>query len=241
MTSTSSDRRERAVVLTADQVGVLGELATPELRTGHWTRLGEASLLGDRVTEGVLGDVAERVRSAATAEGYSVGWAQGRRDAAAIAADERRQQAVAHAAEETRREGEHVAAVEALSRAADDLRAQLALLADRVERQATDVAWRITEALVGREVAVATGPDVVRRVLAVLPTHPLVRVRLHPELAADPAVRELTDHGVEIVGDPHLGRADALVEADGSVVDLRIDQAMGRVHAALFAPTEVQA
>src|SRR5688572_17219799 len=87
----------RAAVVPAGEVGAVGALPTPELRTGHWTRLGSESVLGDLVTESVLGDIADRVRAAATAEGYAVGWAQGRRDAAAAAAEEARVRAAEQA------------------------------------------------------------------------------------------------------------------------------------------------
>ncbi|WP_183094881.1 FliH/SctL family protein [Nocardioides stalactiti] len=239
----SSSERQRAVVLTAEQVGAAGELAqlaAPELRTGQWTRLGDTSLLGDRVTEGVLGDVAERVRAAATAEGYAVGWAQGRRDAAVSAATEERERVAAHERAEERREAEHRAAVEALGRAADEVRAHLHRLADAVEGQATSLAWAITEEIMGREVLVADGADVVRRVLAVLPTTALARVRLHPDQVWAPAVRDLVERGLDVVADDSLGRADALVEWDGSVVDLRVAEAMGRVRTVLTAPAEAR-
>jgi len=235
MTSSSSDRRQRAVVLTADEAGTLAGLLTPELRSGHWTRLGDASVLGDRVTEGVLGDVAERVRAAAAAEGYAAGWSQGRRAAADSAAQERRLHAAEQAAEQARRDTELEAAVTALAQAADDVRSHLSQLAETVEGQATSLAWAIVEEIVGREVATVTGPDVVRRVLAVLPATAVARVRLHPDVVREPAVQALVEHSLDLVPDPALGRADALVEHDGAVVDLRIDEALARVREVLAA------
>ena len=53
-------------------------LATPELRSGDWTRLGGATVLGDAVTERTLSSLAESTRAAARAQGYAEGWAQGR-------------------------------------------------------------------------------------------------------------------------------------------------------------------
>ena len=63
----------------------------PDLRTGVWTRLGDDRVLGDAVTEAVLGALAERTRDAAQAQGYAVGWAEGQRGrrCAAAAAEAR--------------------------------------------------------------------------------------------------------------------------------------------------------
>lgn len=214
-------------------VGTLTEIDMPELRAGEWTRYGDGSLLGDAVTERVLGGIAEEARAAATAQGYAVGWAQGRREAeqaaalAAAAAEKRRQ------AEEDRRDSEHMEALAALARAAEDVRDLLAGLCHRVESEGTALAWAVTEALVGREVRSLTGPDVVRRVLAVLPPNPVCTVRLHPDIVDSAAVAELRDRGLEVVTDRTLSRGDALVESDGSVIDLRIDEALNRVREAL--------
>lgn len=229
----SVSERAHASVLPADAVGTFAALPTPELRAGEWTRHGERSLLGDPVAESLLGEVAESVRAAARAQGYAVGWAAGRRDAAEAAQLEAAEAAEHRRAAEERREAEHRAAVEALAAAAVEVRALLDDLAAGVEKQATQLAWALTEQLVEREVTATTGPDVVRRVLHSLPRTGLATVRLHPDVAADPAVRELTERGLTVVGDPALDRADALVEADGAVVDLRIAEAMQRVREVL--------
>ncbi|HEY1134125.1 MAG TPA: hypothetical protein VGE77_06075, partial [Nocardioides sp.] len=57
--------------------------ALPELRTGNWTRRGGPGVLGDPVTEELMDALATSTRAAAQSQGYAVGWAQGRRDAAA--------------------------------------------------------------------------------------------------------------------------------------------------------------
>ena len=86
--SSSSDRERgsqargaESAVLRRHEVGELAPLPTPELRTGTWTRHGDGALLGDEVAESLLGRVAEETRAAAQAQGYAVGWAQGRRAA----------------------------------------------------------------------------------------------------------------------------------------------------------------
>ncbi|WP_436698119.1 hypothetical protein [Nocardioides sp. BYT-33-1] len=210
------------------------ELELPELRVGTWTRLGGGSVLGDAVTESLLDGIAAEARDAARAQGYAVGWAEGRRSAAEQAAGEEARRAAAHTAAEERREAEHRAALEALGLAAERVRDLLGDLADAVEAQALDLAWSLTTTLVGAEVARLGPRDVVARMLQVLPPGPVGRVRLHPAVAGSPAAQELVARGLEVVPDPALGSADALVEGlDGSVVDLRIREAMARVREVL--------
>lgn len=191
---------------------------------------------GNALARTLVGELADAARQDAQAQGYAIGWAQGRREArvaaqhAAAAFDAAREQA------EARREAEHRAALQALTTAADQVRGLLAELMDALEEQGTELAWAITEQIMAREVTVATGADAVRRVLQALPTAPTAptaTVRVHPETLSAEAVDELRSHGLRVVADPVLGRADAVVEADGSVTDLRIDTAMARVREAL--------
>lgn len=210
------------------------EIELPELRVGTWTRLGGDSVLGDRVTESLLDGIATEARDAARAQGYAVGWAQGRRTAAEQAAVEEAKRAAIHAEAENRREVEHRAALDALGQAAEQVRGLLDDLARAVEDQASELAWALTTTLVGDQVARLGPKDVVTRVLRVLPPGPVGRVRLHPVAAASPAAQELVERGLEVVADPTLGSIDALVEGvDGSVVDLRVGEAMTRVREVL--------
>ncbi|WGX97846.1 hypothetical protein [Nocardioides sp. L-11A] len=210
------------------------ELELPELRVGTWTRLGADTVLGDAVTESLLGGIAAEARDAARAQGYAVGWAEGRRTADEQAAGEEARRAATHAAAEERREAEHRAALDALGHAAEQVRGLLDELAHAVEDQATDLAWSLTTTLIGAQVARLAPPDVVARALHALPPGAVGRVRLQPAVAASPAAQELVSRGLEVVPDPALGAADALVEAvDGSVVDLRIREAMARVREVL--------
>lgn len=223
--------RSAGAVLRRHEVGDLEPLPTPELRGGRWTRHGDDALLGDEVAESLLGRVAEEARAAAQAQGYSVGWAQGRRAAEAQA--RAREVADREAAAQAQRDAEHRAAVAALATAAAEVRGLLAELAGRVEEQATTLAWELTATLVGREVAVAEEADVVRRVLQTLPADGLATVRLHPSAAGSEAAAELREAGLSVVADHSLEAADALVECDGSVADLRISAALERVRQVL--------
>lgn len=208
--------------------------ALPELRVGTWTRLGGGGALGDEVTESLLDAVANEARAAAHAQGYAVGWAEGRRAAAERAAADDAVRGRVHAEAEARRESEHRAALDALARAAEDVRGLLADLASAVEEQATDLAWSLTTTLLGDQVARLGPKETVARVLQVLPPGTVGQVRLHPSVAASPAVQDLRGRGLDVVPDPGLGSADAVVEAaDGAVTDLRIREAMARVREVL--------
>ncbi|MEQ6901950.1 FliH/SctL family protein [Nocardioides sp. YIM 152588] len=223
-----------AVVVGADAAG-LAPVALPELRRGSWTRLGGSSVLGDELTESLLGGLADQARDAATAQGYAVGWAQGRREAAAEAAEQARLVDADRAAEDARREAEHRVAVEALATAAAEVRGVLAGLAADLEAQGTELAWALVEELLGHQIRAEAGADVVRRVLAVLPEEPLATVRLHPDVVGIAAAAELADRGLTVRTDRGLAPGDAVVECDGSVVDLRLDRARERVRRALGA------
>jgi flagellar assembly protein FliH len=218
-------------VLPGHELGDLDTLPTPELRSGAWTSH------GDQVTESLLAQVAGEARATAQAQGYSVGWAQGRRAAEAAATEQAEavalEVATRNAEAEARREAEHAEALATLAKAADEVRGLLAGVVTRVEEQATTLAWELTSILVEREVAVADSQDVVRRVLLSLPGDGLATVRLHPAVASSEAANQLRENGLTVVGDFSLERGDALVEADGSIADLRISEALERVRQVL--------
>lgn len=226
--SSSSEARVVRGVSAAAATG----LATPELRAGAWTRLGGERVLGDAVTEQTLSSLAESTRAAARSQGYAVGWAQGRREAAESArlvaeeADRRR------SAEEARREAEHRAVVAALETATAELHGVLAAACTRVEDRASELALELTRELVGHELAVSSAPGehVVRRALTLLPDRGVARLRLHPDVAATVIGLPVT---VTVVADPALGLGDALVETDQHVVDLRLGSAMDRLREVL--------
>ncbi|MXG87952.1 FliH/SctL family protein [Nocardioides flavescens] len=214
-------------------------LATPELRSGDLTRFGDASALGDAVTEHVLGNLVAEARQAARAQGYAVGWGEGRRAAAAQAAQEAAEREAQEAERRARAEREHLellrsvaAAAHALAGAADEARA-------RVEDQAVDLARELTETMVGHELRSApdTAADVAARVLAEAPAGAAYELRVHPVTAAALTGPELsaafTDTGVRVVPDPTLAFADAVVEIDDRVLDLRVTAALERVREVL--------
>ena len=179
--------------------------------------------------------LADRTREAARAQGYAVGWAEGRREAqqradadAAAAADHARRA-------EEQRELEHRAVVEALSAAAEELRAAVEDVCARIGAQAAELALAVTEELLGRELATLEDPgaDVVRRVLSVVPEGATPQVRVHPSVGASPAVARLAERGLHVVPDPAMEPHDAVVETDHNIIDLRIPAALDRLREVL--------
>lgn len=227
MSSSTSEQREHRVLRGSGSAHA-SELRIPELRTGVWTRFGDSAAQGDEVTEQLLDRLAESTRSVARAQGYAVGWAQGRREAEVAARAEADETARREAALAEQRAVEHDAAVAALRAAAARLEEELVTVCRAVDEQAAGLALELTRELVGH--APADADHVVARVAGLLPDHPVVRVRLHPEVATDAG--ELREHGlsqVAVVADPELGRGDAVVEADDHVVDLRVGHALARL------------
>jgi flagellar assembly protein FliH len=210
-------------------------VARPDLRTGVWTRLGDHAVLGDEITEAALGVLAERTRDAARAQGYSVGWAEGRREALELATVTATMVEQRHQEEELRREREHQTAVAALVAAADALRTAAQDVSTRIAEQAVDLAFDLTETIVGHELAseVNPGAAVVSRVIAVLPDDPTPTVRLHPTVVHSDAAALLAERGVRLVADLDIERHDAVVETETTAIDLRVGTAIARLREAL--------
>lgn len=222
--SSSPDAR---VFRDASATAVLG----PELRSGTWTRFGAATVLGDAVTEDALSALAASTRTAAQAQGYAVGWAEGRRAAAQEAAHVAQQQAELAADAEARREAEHAAALHRLEAATRALEDAVAGAARAVEDRALTLARELTTLLVGHELRCTpdSGSDAVRRALVLVAAEPACRVRLHPLDAGSDAAAALTAQGLQVVPDAALDAGDVVVETDGGVLDGRVSAALARV------------
>lgn len=235
MTSTSSDRVV-ARGLPADTVTPAG---TADLRSGEWTRLGSAGVLGDAVTEAILGGLAERSYAAARAQGYATGWAEGRRVALARAAEE--SEAVRRSAElvQARRDAEHRQALAALDAAVTQLEGRTAAALEELAGHTVQAALALTEAILGRELATATDPgaDALRRAMALVDPTADVTVRLHPadRDPVNPAALHGLDDGrtVTIVADPTVQRGDAVAETEHTYVDATVATALARVREVL--------
>lgn len=210
---------------------VAATVTLPELRTGDWTRFGNRTVLGDAITEQTLGALAESTRVAAGSQGYAVGWAEGQRAARAAAQAEADEVRAAQQQAENRRAAEHAAAVAALVEATRQLHVAVTEICATIESQASELAWTLTEELVGHELS-GPGIDVVRRVLALAPGENIIRVRMHPADAGK-AIDDGALNGLLVIADPGLDRGDALVETDDHVLDLRLEPALLRVREAL--------
>jgi flagellar assembly protein FliH len=209
-------------------------LPLPELRAGDLTRFGGPAVLGDTVTELALSGLVEDARSAAQSQGYATGWAEGRREAAAQAAVEAAEHDQQMAAERVQWHARQQAALQALQSAAAALEAVTAEVTALVQEQAVGLARELTESMVGHELrtsaaAGTTGADLAARVLAEVPAGAAYVVRVHPEVA-----RELTGLvGGRVLPDAAMLPADAVVELDEQVLDLRVSTALERVRSVL--------
>jgi flagellar assembly protein FliH len=227
MTSSSE-----GLVLRGERAGTATPLRTPDLRSGGWTRFGNAGVLGDAVTERTLDDLADRTRAAAEAQGYAVGWAQGKREAQAAEARATAEREARTRQDEARRHAEHTAALTGLREAAAALRSATDAVVSHVEEAASELACDLTAEILGVAAAAVTPADVVRRVLALVPTGPLATVRLNPSVCRAAASADLPA-SVTLRADASLGPADAVVELEDHVLDLRVDQALARVREVL--------
>lgn len=208
----------------------------PELRSGTWTRLGEPNVLGDAVTEAALGPLAERVRATARAQGYAVGWAEGRRAAEEQAEGRAREAEAREYADQQRRESAHRAVLTRLDEAVERLEREVTATCEELADRSLALARELTALLVGHELRCSpdTGADALRRALALLPDTALATIRLNPadlassEVSATAQARHLT-----VVADPALAPGDVVVDRPEDAIDGRIDAALARVAEAL--------
>ena len=97
-------------------------------------------------------------------------------------------------------------------------------------------ALALAEAIIGRELAVASDPgaDALARALALAPDGVDVVARLHPDDAATIAgAGAPLPVGVTIVPDAHVGRGGCLLDAGACRIDAQLDTALARASAAL--------
>lgn len=234
MTSTSSE--QRPVVLRDLPAGAVAVADTSrDLRDGEWTRFGISSVLGDPATEATLRRLAERSRDAARAQGFAAGWAEGLRASAQRSSTAYGEQtrALQHRSDTllAAQRSALSALQEAVGRCADTTSA----LHAELTAAAVDLALQIAEAVLGRELEIATDPgsDALRRALVGIPIDVPVTVRLHP---ADLDVLDrdvVADRAVTFVADATITSGDALVETEDGIVDAGIAAALERVREVL--------
>jgi flagellar assembly protein FliH len=182
-------------------------------------------------------------QEAARATGYAEGWAQGRRDAVALQAQE-----VLRGEQERQRVERQLA--EQTQMACDALNSAVRQLASRTVPALEDMAdlvlggaLRLAEAVLGAELSVLddAGTLALRRALAPLPDDGRVVVRMHPHDLqvvldatgeAGATTRRVDGHEVELVADSGLRRGEAVADQGAARVDARLAAALGRATAA---------
>ena len=115
-------------------------------------------------------------------------------------------------------------------------RAQVILETERqgLERAAAELAFKITEAMVGRELKLSSSPglEAVRRALAESPENDGAVVRLNPADAE--ALGDISElKSATIVPDPSIGVGGCVLEVGAAFVDARIEASLARVRTVL--------
>lgn len=194
-------------------------------------------LLGLALDRDGLGQLDPRRIEDAVADGYRTGYEAGRQ-----AGEEAGRAAAAASIEAERRQraAEWAALLSAAAAAVEDGRRQLAEVADALAERSAEAAFRLTEVLVGRELALATNPgvDAVARALAAAPTGVALDLHLHPGDAADldlEAVEALAGpRDVTVVPDPAVTPGGCRAVAGTTEVDADLARALDRVRAVLL-------
>ncbi len=179
-------------------------------------------------------------RSAAHAEGYATGWAQGMREARAATAGAR-QRAEDELDRMLRDRDERARqALSALRASAEQVRATTVQRAEEILDSMVTAAVELAEAMA----SAAVGADLVgaarqsmRRALDALPAATPVTVRLNPadhaELAAAGTAELAPGMAVTLVADPAVERGGAIAATDVTTVDATLSAAVRRVRAEL--------
>lgn len=201
----------------------------PRLTTGRPRATGNRALDAIRADGWDEGFQEGRAEGLATghAEGFEAGFAEGR----AAGHAEGAQAAVAEAQRQV--EAHLAATLSALDSVAADLAGREATTFAQVESVAVDLAVTLAEAILGREVAVATDPgrEALARALSLAPESGDLVAHLHPDdLAPLGDVEDLAPgRELRLVPDASVGRGGAVVTAGAARIDARISTALERV------------
>lgn len=127
--------------------------------------------------------------------------------------------------------------VHRLSDAADGLLAREATRREEIEHDIVDGAFRIAQALLGRELLSidSMGRDAIRRALVLAPDDGLVVARLHPD-----DINQIGDidalalgRALQLVADASLVPGDAVIEVGACRIDARLGDALDRINEVL--------
>jgi flagellar assembly protein FliH len=126
--------------------------------------------------------------------------------------------------------------VQASEAAVADALSGVGAVADAAARVTAGAAFALAEAIVGRELALATEPgrDAVARALAIAPDSVELQLRLNPDdAAAFDATSLPPGRVITVVADHSVASGDCLAESGWTRVDARIETALERVRAVL--------
>jgi flagellar assembly protein FliH len=240
--SSSPEFRVAGVLRGADAADVAPAGFSTDLRRTVPSSRGPVAVPGEGGwRSATVADLAAEVRDSARAEGYSAGWAEGRRVAAADARARSAEVAREVAAAEQMRRRRHESALAGLAAAATSLEQRTVPVLDEMSEQILTAALVLAQAVLGRELAVATdgGAEALRRALDLAPRQRPVTVRLNPDdlatLAVHDATVDIDGRPVTVVPDASLGPGDAIAVCDATEVDARLAAALDRAGQALFS------
>jgi flagellar assembly protein FliH len=123
----------------------------------------------------------------------------------------------------------------ALDAAVAQARSVLVTEGSRLEHAAVELAFNIAQAVLGRELKLATSPglEAIRRALAESPDSDGAVVRLNPADAQALSGNDQVPRGVTIVPDPSVGAGGCVLEVGAALVDARLETALERVRRVL--------
>jgi len=206
--SSSSERLTRGRVLHGSDVAV----GTADL-----------GAVTSRAATGLL--VSPELIAAAERDGYQTGYEQGYEAGYT--------EGIAHAREHASLLG---GLVERLGRAADELLVRESATRHQVEDDVVATAFRIAEAIIGREIADpgTAARDAIARALACVPGDGIVIARMHPaDIALVESNEFVASRNLQLVADASLMPGDCIVDVAACRVDASIESALERVREVL--------
>jgi flagellar assembly protein FliH len=182
----------------------------------------------------------ERAKQQGRTAGYAEGWAQGQREAAAVADEATGRARSAEQAQEQRRNAALAQAINALGRAITTLENQLMPTFAELQEVLLTHAFELAEAIVGRTLddPERRGADAIRRAMAAVPESGNIIVSLHPDDHRTLVGQGETDFDYEgrrvsLRSDPSLQPGDAIAESGAATIDATVAGAVARAREAL--------
>jgi flagellar assembly protein FliH len=193
------------------------------------------------LTGGVPAELLDEAQRQARAVGYAQGWTQGLREAAAGQAVLAEQARLDRAAAVERQAAEVSSAVQAVLRAADQVRQTVVEVTDELSDRMLAAAVELAAVLLGQQLADphVSASAALRRVLEQVPDEQPVTIRLSQqdydtlsgaggcELIA--AVQATAQGRISLECDPSLAPGDALARSAATSIDARLTTALARL------------